>query len=197
MVKNPFQKMTLLLILGTVPTVIAALVFRDFIDLLFTGNFLPLGFLITATILIITDRQKQGTKNTDQITRRDALCVGLAQAFAIMPGVSRSGSTIAAGVARSVDRESAANFSFLLSIPATIGAATLEIRHLLVGQTDVQFILSWPVVIGFFVAMIACYISIKVMLKIVVAGKLRYFSYYLILVAALILIDQNMTHLVF
>jgi len=85
----------------------------------------------------------------------------------------------------------------LLSIPATIGAATLEIRHLIVGQTEMTFILSWPVVIGFFVAMIACYISIKVMLKIVVAGKLRYFSYYLILLAVLILVDQNITHIVF
>ncbi|MCL2589034.1 MAG: undecaprenyl-diphosphate phosphatase [Oscillospiraceae bacterium] len=197
MVKNPFQKMTLLLILGTVPTVIAALVFGDFIETLFTGNFLPLGFLITATILFITDRQKQGTKNTDEITRKDALCVGLAQAFAIMPGVSRSGSTIAAGVARGVDRESAANFSFLLSIPATIGAVTLELRHVLVGQTEMEFMISLPVVIGFFVAMIACYISIKVMLKIVVAGKLRYFSYYLVLLAVLILIDQNVTHIVF
>ena len=189
--------MTLLLILGTVPTVIAAIFFGDFIDALFTGNFLPFGFLITAIILIITDRQKQGFKNTDEITHKDALCVGLAQAFAVIPGVSRSGSTIAAGVARGVDRESAANFSFLLSIPATIGAATLEIRHIIVGQTEFSFILTWPVVIGFFVAMVACYISIKVMLKIVVAGKLRYFSYYLILLAILILIDQNVTHIVF
>ena len=197
LVKNPFQKMTLLLILGTLPTVIAALVFGDLIDALFTGNFLPLGFAVTAIILVITDRSRQGSKNVDGITYKDALIVGLAQAVAITPGISRSGGTIAAGVARKLDRKSAANFSFLLSIPATIGAATLEISRVFGGQTELEFILTLPVIIGFFVAMIACYISLKLMLKIVVAGKLRYFSYYLIGLAVLIFIDQHFTNMFF
>ena len=197
LVKNPLQKMTLLLILGTVPAVIAAVFLGDFIDTLFTGNFLPFGFLITAVVLFLSDRMGQGVKNTDEVTRKDAIIVGIAQAFAIIPGVSRSGSTITAGIATGIDRESAANFSFLLSIPASMGAIVLEVRQIIVGRTDVSFLLSWPVVIGFFVAMIACYISIQIMLKVVVAAKLRYFSYYLGILAVLILVDQTVTNIVF
>lgn len=197
LVKNPFQKLMLLLIIGTIPAVIVALLFGDFIDTLFTGNFLPYGFLATAVILMLTDRAKQGKKDADAITRTDALFVGLAQALAIIPGISRSGATIGAAVARDVEREEAANFSFLLSIPAAMGATVLEIRQIIIGETSLDFVFSLPVVIGFFVAMAACYISIKIMLKLVVASKLKYFSYYLILVAGLILFDQFVTNFVF
>ena len=197
LVKNPFQKLMLLLILGTIPAVIAALFLGDVIDTLFTGNFLPYGFLVTAIILICTDRAKQGRKKGEDITRWDALWVGFAQAIAIIPGVSRSGSTIGAAVWRDVDREEAANFSFMLSIPAAMGATVLEIRQIIIGATSLDFVFSLPVVIGFFVAMAACYISIKIMLKMVVASKLKYFSYYLIVVATLILFDQFVTNFVF
>lgn len=197
LVKNPFQKMTLLLILGTLPTVIAALIFGSLIDELFTGNYLALGFIVTGIILVITDRYKDGLKNTDKITGKDAFFVGLTQAVAIMPGISRSGSTIFGAVVRGVDRKSAVNFSFLLSIPAIAGATVLEIRQILVGYTDLDFIFTAPVIIGFFAAMISGYLAIKLMLKIVAASKLSYFAYYLIIVAILILVDQHFTNIVF
>ena len=197
LVKNPFQRMTLLLILGTVPTVIAALIFSDFIDTLFSGTFLAFGFLVTGVILIATDRSKEGTKEMDEITRKDALVVGLVQAVAIMPGISRSGSTIAGAVACGVKREAAVNFSFLLSIPAIAGATTLEVMHLLSGQTELEFLFTAPVIVGFFAAMISGYFAILAMLKIVAASKLHYFAWYLIIVAVLIFVDQTFMRIVF
>jgi len=197
LVKKPFQKLTLLLILGTVPTVIAVLIFGDFIDTLFTGNFLAFGFAVTGIAMILTDRAKQGSKNMDQITRKDALIIGLSQALAIMPGISRSGSTIAGAVACDIDRESAINFSFLLSIPAIAGGTVVEIRHVLVGQTAMESLFTLPMLIGFLAAMVSGYFAIKLMLKVVVASKLRYFAYYLIALAVLIFVDQMFTNIVF
>ncbi|MCL2398278.1 MAG: undecaprenyl-diphosphate phosphatase [Defluviitaleaceae bacterium] len=197
LLRNPFQKLTLLLILGTLPTVVAVLLFGDIIDTLFTGNFLAIGFIITGIILIITDKYKDGSKNVDEITGKDALLIGLTQAVAIMPGISRSGSTIFGAVVQGIDRKSAVNFSFLLSIPAIAGATVLEIRQLLIGQADINFFFTMPVIVGFFAAMISGYFAIKLMLKIVAASKLRYFAYYLIIVAVLIIIDQTFTNFVF
>ena len=197
LVKNPFQKMTLLIILGTLPTVIAALLFSDFIDTLFTGTFLWIGFLITAVLLIISDHYKNGKKDMDQITKKDAFFIGLAQAMAIMPGVSRSGSTLFGGIVRGIDKKSALNFSFLLSIPAIVGGTTLEIMQVARGQTELGFFFTPPVLVGFFVAMISGYFAIKFMLKIVASSKLRYFAYYLIVVGVLIFVDQYITNFFF
>ena len=196
-IKKPFQKLTLLLILGTVPTVIAVVLFGDWIDTLFAGYFLAFGFLLTGVAMILTDRSKQGSKSLDQMTRKDALIVGLFQAVAIIPGVSRSGSTIAGAVACDVDRESAINFSFLLSIPAIAGGTVLEIRHVIVGNTAMESLLTWPMLVGFLAAMISGYLAIKLMLRIVAASKLSYFAYYLIILAVLIFIDQMFTNFVF
>ena len=197
LVRKPLQRLTLLLILGTVPTVIAALLLGDWIDILFTGGFLALGFVVTAVLLILTDRSREGTKSIEEMSRRDALFIGLFQAVAIMPGISRSGSTIAGAVACNMRREAAVNFSFLLSIPAIAGATVLEIRHLLVGQTELAFVFTAPMLVGFLAAMVSGYFAIKAMLKIVAASKLRYFAYYLILAAALIFVDQTFTNFVF
>lgn len=197
LVTRPFQKMTLLLILGTLPTVVAVLLFDDLIDELFTGNFLAWGFILTGLLLIITDRYKKGAKSSDDISKIDAVFIGLTQALAIVPGVSRSGSTLFGAVVRDIDRKSALNFSFLLSIPAIAGGTVLEIRQILVGQTELGFIFTAPVIIGFLAAMISGYIAIKLMLKIVAASKLSYFAYYLISVALLILIDQYFTNFIF
>jgi len=190
LVRNPLQKMTLLLFLGTLPTVIAALVFSDFIDELFTGNFLAWGFILTAVIMIITDKLKDGPKNTDEITWKDAVAVGLMQAVAIIPGVSRSGATIFGGVVRGVERKSALHYSFLLSIPAIAGATVLELRHVFAGHTDLDMIFTLPVAAGFLAAMVSGYLAIKLMLRIVAACRLRYFAYYLIVVSVLILLFE-------
>jgi len=198
-VKKPFQKLTLLLILGTVPTVVAVILFGDFIDTLFTGigYFLALGFAITAIAMFLTDRSKEGSKDIEQITKKDALLIGVSQAFAIMPGISRSGSTIAGAVACKAKRDAAINFSFLLSIPAIAGGTALEIRHVILGNTALESLFTMPMLVGFLTAMISGYFAIKFMLRIVERRKLKYFGYYLMVLAVLIFVDQMFTNIVF
>jgi len=195
LVLRPFQMLTLLLLLGTLPTVVAAVLFGNLIDELFTGNFLAYGFILTGIMMLATDRFTRSTRR--EVTRRDALFIGIMQAVAIAPGISRSGSTLFAAVACGVKKETALNFTFLLAIPAIAGATVLEIRQILTGQTQLEFLFTAPVIIGFFAAMLSGYLAIKLMLRIVVANKLSYFAYYLIVVAALILIDQHITNFVF
>lgn len=198
LIKNPFQKTTYLLILGTIPTVLIVLLFGDAIDNLFNyANFLALGFIITGILLIITDYTENGSKKSKDITYKDALFVGFVQAVAVAPGISRSGSTIAGAVSRGIDRKAAAKYSFLLSIPAILGATVLEIRSILTGATDVGSFDVIPMTVGFFAAMISGYFAIKLMLKIVVRAKLRYFSYYMFVVGILIFIDQFYTNIIF
>ena len=188
LIKNPFQKLTTLLIIGTLPTVVAALLFRNFINYLFTGGYLAIGFLITAIILLFIDNKDGGEKSIRNITYIDALVVGIIQAIAIAPGISRSGSTIFGAVSRNIDKKSAANFSFLLSIPAIVGATVLELYTIFTGEVSAQFLITTPVVVGFFAALVSGYLAIKIMLRLIVVSKLKYFSYYLIGLSILMII---------
>ena len=198
LIKNPFQKTTFLLVLGTLPTVIVVLLFGDIIDELFeSANFLALGFVVTGILLLITDYSENGKKKNADITYKDALFVGFVQAVAVTPGISRSGSTIAGAISRGIDRKSAAKFTFLLSIPAVLGAIVLEIRHIIVGTTDVLTFEVVPMTAGFFASMISGYLAIKIMLKIIVISKLRYFSYYMFVSGILIFVDQSFTNIFF
>ena len=188
---KPFQKLTYLLIIGTLPAIVVALLFGDVLERIFSGNYLAVGFLITALILFIVDTRPGGEKDITETTYLDAIIIGVIQAFAITPGISRSGSTIFGGVTRKLDRKSAAEFSFLLSIPAIAGGAVLEILHLIRGEgAEAGFLLSAPVIVGFFVAMVVGYMAIKIMLKLVVNNKLKYFSVYLVILSIIILADQ-------
>ena len=195
---KPFQKITWLLILGTLPAVFVALFLEDLIDTLFTGDFIAVGFIITAIVMFLVDKAETGEKTEDDISIKDALIIGTAQALAIVPGISRSGSTIFGGITRGLNRKSAANFSFLLSIPAIAGATVLELfNHISSDYVAGDFFLTAPVIAGFFASMIAGFFAIKIMLKLIVAAKMKYFSYYLLVIAALIIFDQFFTNIVF
>jgi len=197
LIKNPFQKLMFLLAVGTLPAVFVALFFGDFVDQLFTGNFLGIGFIITSIFLLITDYTPPGKKGMDKINFKDALFIGVIQAIAIMPGISRSGSTITGAVARDIDREAAANFSFMLAIPAIMGAAVLEISHIISGASQMGTIFSAPMFVGFAAAMVSGFFAIKIMLKLIVSSKLKYFAYYMFAVGVLILFDQHFTNLIY
>ncbi|MCL1924476.1 MAG: undecaprenyl-diphosphate phosphatase [Defluviitaleaceae bacterium] len=191
LIKKPFQLLTLLLIIGTLPLVLLALFAGDFVDMIFTGDFIAFGFLITAIVLLITDKIFEGTKDIKDLTKKDALLVGLFQAVAIIPGISRSGSTILGGVLTGANKKTAANFSFLLSIPAIMGGMTLEIIRLIREDIpDIGFFFTAPVLIGFFTSMIAGFFAIKIMLALVVKNKMKYFAYYLLVLSLFIFVDK-------
>jgi len=198
LLKKPFQKLTYQLILATIPTVIVALIFGDFIDGIFeSGKFLAFGFIYTGILLLISDKVKSGNKSLDEIEYKDSLIVGIMQSLAIPPGVSRSGSTIVGATARKLNRESAAEFSFLMSIPAILGSAVLEAYKIFSGKVQPEHLEFFPTLMGFAAAMLSGYLAITFMMKLIKKAKLSHFAYYVFILGVFVLVDQNITHLFF
>lgn len=189
LVKQPFQKTTALLIIATVPLVIVTLLFENFIESMFhMVHFLPFGFVITGLVLVLSDKLKKNNRNMDNINLFDALLIGLAQAIAIFPGISRSGSTITATMARGVNRESAAKFSFLISIPAAIGALVFRISRIMMEPELIEGLNFLNLGVGFITAALTGYIAINFMLTIVKKAKLKYFAIYYIFALVVLIV---------
>ena len=192
LIKRPFQKMTLLLILGTIPAGVVGVFFSDIVEsALASMAFLAFGFIVTGTVLIISDRMAKKRdasylKSYEQISHMDSIIVGIAQACAVFPGISRSGSTIAAALSRGIARDQAAKFVFLLSIPAILGGLVIYIARFVSGQAqlyDVDFIVLGA---GFVASGLSGYLAINFMLAAIKKAKLRYFAFYVIGLAAVI-----------
>jgi len=179
-------KLILLLILGTIPAVFAGLFLEDKIDSIFTSiTLIGMCFIITSIILFATKFFKNSKKETKDMTWFDSLFVGLFQAFAILPGVSRSGSTMSASLYRGLKSEDAFKFSFLLSIPVILGAFVLQF----IKQDFMLFndgILSS--LLGFLCSIIFGFLSLKIIEKAVIKGKLHYFAFYTLALGLAILI---------
>ncbi|MDR3238513.1 MAG: undecaprenyl-diphosphate phosphatase [Clostridiales bacterium] len=192
--RRPLQKMTALLIVATVPAVIAALCFQHQIEALFAGSlFLAISFIITGLLLFYSDSFHSGQKQDEDIGWMDAICIGCLQAIAIPPGISRSGCTITGALARGLDRRAAARFSFLLSIPAILGAAVFTFKDVLTGSGLSGVMSSMgalPLLFGFTAAALSGYLSIRFMLTLIQKAKLRVFAYYVFALAFLILLDR-------
>jgi undecaprenyl-diphosphatase len=141
---DPDSKMALLIIIGSIPTAVLGFMFHSIADKLFSSSFL-IGLMLTVTglLLWITRRAKPGVKGTgiEDFSRTKAFIIGIVQGLAIIPGISRSGSTISIGLLLGIDRETAARYSFLLSIPAIVGAGLLSLKDGL-SQTDLAIRLS-------------------------------------------------------
>ncbi|MCL2388311.1 MAG: undecaprenyl-diphosphate phosphatase [Defluviitaleaceae bacterium] len=213
LIKNPFSKMTGLLIVATLPAVIAGLLFRDLIEnYLRSGIWLAAAFTVTGFLLVAADRFTKGVKEEKDISYVDALIIGCLQALALPPGISRSGTTITGALSRGINREAAAKFSFMMAIIAIAGAGTLEVFRLITRSDNICdtyetygicCTLSEPAVgigamiFGFLAAAIVGYLSIKLLLKLIKACNLRYFSYYVWVLAALILLDYIVFNLFF
>ena len=174
--EDPYKRLAWYVILATIPVGIVGVLFEDSVDALFSGAlYVPAFFLfVTGTILYLSQRMTSGNINYDNITKKEALFMGLGQACAILPGLSRSGTTIAAGLVMGLDKEFAAKFSFILSIPAILGAFVLQLKDI-GGAMDVNFL---PVILGFIAAFVAGYAAIKWMLELIQKRSLDIFAYY-------------------
>ena len=173
---DPYKRLAWYVILATIPVGIVGVLFEDSVDALFSGAlYVPVFFLfVTGTILYLSQRMASGNVNLNNITKKEALWMGLGQACAILPGLSRSGTTIAAGLTIGLDKEFAAKFSFILSIPAILGAFILQAKD--IGSAlDVNFL---PVFLGFIASIIAGYLAIKWMLDLIKNRSLDIFAYY-------------------
>lgn len=170
-----YRRLLVLLIAGSLPTAVIGLTFKDFFEGLFHN--LPavsLMLLVTGTLLFFSERFRREGRREEQLTLGDALVVGTVQGFAIVPGISRSGSTIAALLLKGVDGETAARFSFLLALPAVFGAALLSLRDLH-GVADGQF----PIYLaGTGIAFISGLASIHLLMGVIRKKRLFAFAIY-------------------
>jgi undecaprenyl-diphosphatase len=188
-IKNPFSKLTFLLVVGTIPAVIFGLAFKDYIDEISkTGVTIGWEFLLTGLFLWFADSAKNGHKKMDNISYKDAFIIGTFQAVAIMPAISRSGMTIVAALWRKLDRETAAYFSFLLSTPAIAGAIVLQTKDLMGGAGE-EISLS-ALLVGIVSSAIFGYIAVKWMIGYLRKHSLKPFAYYVWALGLLVLVFQ-------
>jgi undecaprenyl-diphosphatase len=179
------QKIVGLVVLATIPVVIVGFLIKDNIEGIFNSlGLLSLTFLITAIILFFTKFFEKGQKNTENANWLNALFIGIFQAFAILPGISRSGSTISAGLFSGLKREDAFKFSFLMAIPAIFGAMVLQIFEINSESLVDGFLVNF---VGFVTALIFGFLSLKILEKITVKGKLHYFAFYCLILGLIIL----------
>ena len=175
------------LILATIPAVVLGLLFKDAVSALFTSVRATGGFLLlTALILVIAEQVGKRQRSFGNIGWLDALWIGLAQVVSLLPGVSRSGSTIAGAMARNLDRPAAARFSFLMSVPVMLGAGVLALKDL-AGMADVAALIP-PLLVGFVVAFIVGYIAIRWLINYLSGHSLYVFAAYCAVVGLLVLV---------
>ena len=174
---DPDLKLAMLIIIGSIPTAVLGLLFRGIADRLFASAFIA-GIMLIVTGLLLWITRWAGTRlkqaGADRLTPKNALIIGVVQGLAIIPGISRSGSTISIGLLLGIDRETAARYSFLLSIPAIVGAGALSLKDAL-SHTDPVIRLS---LLGAAAAALVGYVALKVLLSIVKRGHLYVFAPY-------------------
>ena len=184
--KDPYKKLAWLTILATIPIGIVGVLFNDIVESMFMGLTVPAFLLlITGCLLYVSQRMNTGKIDVRNITLKEALIMGCGQALAILPGLSRSGTTIAAGLFAGLDKEFAAKFSFILSIPAILGAAVFQLKDLSGGSVEIGACIA-----GFIVAAISGYLAISFLLKIVREKSLDIFAYYCWIVGIIVLVGS-------
>lgn len=189
--KKPFRteeaKLGWLVVLATIPAVLGGLFLKDQVASAFQSvQITSIFLLLTALLLWLAEKFSEQVKKMENLTVMDAFIIGCFQILAIFPGLSRSGSTIAGGVLRKLEREEAAKFSFLMSIPVMLGAGVMSINDLTRISNLTEFL---PVMlVGFLTAAGVGFISIHWLLKFLNKNKLSLFSIYCVLIAVITLI---------
>lgn len=176
---DPDARLLLYLVLGTIPAALAGLLLEDFFASVFEEPAAAsLFLLVTAALLTASERAYTNPQPLGSITARDSLAIGLAQAFAILPGISRSGSTIATGMWRGLSRPAAARFSFLLAAPIIFGAGLKQVLDVLLGNESIAQDMVTPMIAGFLAALVVGYLCIWFLLRLVQRRRLYGFALY-------------------
>ncbi|MDE5897192.1 MAG: undecaprenyl-diphosphate phosphatase, partial [Clostridia bacterium] len=188
--KKPYR-MLFMLAVATLPAGLVGLLFHSEIDALFAGEsgliFLAVCFFLTAVVLLSAEFAAKRRKRHADLNWGNTLAMGFAQALALFPGISRSGSTIAAGTFAGAKPEKLAKFSFLMSVPVILGGFILEVKGLIFPAQGAALAVGWNEAIGmlFGVAFAAAsgYFAIRFMLGIIGKGNYKWFSFYLVLLS--------------
>jgi undecaprenyl-diphosphatase len=179
-IKSKEFKWGLYIILANIPVLLVGYFFRTYAEAIFTNMiFIGIAFLFTGTLLFFSNWRKI----TAKVGIFNSIIIGISQALALFPGISRSGSTISTATLQGVSREDAVRFSFLIAIPAFVGAILLNI-----GNVTAELI-STPYIAGFLTALVVGYFSLKLLINLVIKKqKFHYFAYYCWALGILVLI---------
>jgi undecaprenyl-diphosphatase len=178
---NDQSKFSIKIIISMLPAAFVGLVFEEQLETLFNKQVLLVGIMliITGLLLFLADR----AKNTDKsVSYTNALIIGISQAIAILPGISRSGATISTSVLLGIDREKAARFSFLMVVPLILGKIA---KDLLSGKVAYSPDVLLPMSVGFIAAFVTGLLACTWMIKLVKNSKLSYFAYYCFVIATI------------
>jgi undecaprenyl-diphosphatase len=186
---NNETKFAFYILISMIPAAFIGLVFEDQIAALFDGQLLLVGAMLTLTgiLLFLADRARETSKSVHGL---DAIVIGLAQAIAILPGVSRSGATISTSVLLGVDREKAARFSFLMVLPIILGKTLLDTKDIIAGQAMGIEVDVTSLLLGLVAAFVSGVFACNWMISLVRRAELKYFSYYCFAVAFIVLVSQ-------
>jgi undecaprenyl-diphosphatase len=198
------QPLTLYLIIATIPAVIFFFFFKKPGERAFdTGHFVGVCSFLTSAFLVMAELlsgRKGALKQDGEMNWLDALIIGIMQAIAIIPGVSRSGATLSGALSRKLDRGFAARFSFILSIPVILGAAALQLKDVMKGggaEGAHGGMGTAAIIAGTISAAVVSFFAVKLMIKIVKEKSLWGFAIYTGILGLLVLFDQYVLHLVF
>lgn len=188
--KKPFKTL-LMLIVATIPAGLVGVFCNDYIDAAFAGAkgllYLAICFACTALMLLITELVAKRRKKHTELGWKNSISMGLMQAVALFPGISRSGSTIFAGTVTGTKPEKIAKFSFLMSIPIILGSVVFELKDIIFPDEGVALVLGTNEIVGMVVGVVFAAVSglfaIKVMLKVIGKANYKWFSFYLVLLS--------------
>ncbi len=183
LIRHPFSEQMRLLILATIPTCVIVIILKPIVDSSFGGSFLPICFMISAVLLLITDLMCQNKKEK-RVDYKIAILMGIMQGFAVFPGISRSGSTICIGLNAGGSRKDCAKFSFLMSLPIVFLSLLMEVFEIYTNNISISINIP-ATIISFLVAMFLGIVTIKFMISLTEKIKFRWFSVYLTLISIL------------
>ena len=187
---NVYRKFAVLLMLSMVPTMFIGYTARRLVAMSVSSKLIPgVGILITGIILLVIDlSQVGGTKAAKDASFSNAMWIGICQGLSVFPGFSRSGMTISAGLMSGFSRTFAVKYSYILSVPAIIGAMIMELGQF--GSADMTVGLGFSYVFGMIIAAVVGSLTIRACLKLVHHGKFRYFAYYCFIAGILVLVSN-------
>lgn len=188
-VGTPYRKFVILIIVSTIPTGILGIVFKSVFNLDNPSLIIPgISLLITGLMLFIVDDLPSGSKTPKEMTYKNGLVIGIAQGVATLPGISRSGTTLTFGILNGLERKFAVKYSFIMSIPAILGACVLDLKDLLAPENKLASTELTYYLIGAAVAAAVGYICIKTLLILYKNRKMKYFSYYCFIVGIIAIV---------
>ena len=184
---NSDQRYVLNIVVSMIPIGIVGVFFKDKVEEIFGSGLLVVGCCLLLTAALLAFSYYARPRERENISLRDAFIIGISQALAVLPGLSRSGTTIATGLVLGNKKTSMAQFSFLMVIPPILGEALLDVMKVAKGEDLGGEIGMWPLIVGFLAAFISGCIACKWMIGIVKKGKLVYFAYYCAIVGVAVI----------